>query len=425
MRAHEPKPAIDELVVERQRPASLQWRVVSLCALVALLDGFDTQAIGPAAKGIAASLNIPMGAFGFVFSASQVGFLLGAMVFGALGDRLGRKRLLIFTTLIFAACSLGTALSQSFAVLSGFRFLAGLGLGGASPNFVSLASEYSQPRQRARVVTTLWAAVPLGGMTAAFASSLTLPSLGWRAVFFAGFVAPLILALALAALLPESSETATEATRPQQASKTSGPISELFAAERMLSTAWLWIASFMTWTALIVLAFWTPALLQKAGLTAAKAAVMLALINGGGVVGTVVFGAALTRLGAHRALAIALGLSGLSVASIGAVVAFPSFLGVVATMSGFFSSAAAGALLAVSSETYPSDARSTGVGWALGVGRTGAVIGPVALGVLVARHWPTPRLYLVVAAPFLLAAIFIVLLAMNANARRRAAPTAT
>lgn len=418
------KPVIDELIIERKTNASLQWRVVSLCALVALLDGFDTQAIGPAARGIATSLNIPMGAFGFVFGASQVGFLLGAMVFGALGDRLGRKRLLIFATLTFAACSLGTALSSSFAVLASFRFLAGLGLGGASPNFVSLASEYSRPSQRARVVTTLWAAVPLGGMTAAFASSLTLQSLGWRAVFFAGFIAPLVLALALAALLPESSEIANEAARPRQASERPGPISELFAAKRLLSTVWLWIASFMTWTALIVLAFWTPALLQKAGLTAANAAFMLALINGGGVVGTVLFGAALTRLGPHRALAVALGLSGLSVASIGAVLAFPSFLGVVAVTSGFFSSAAAGALLAVSSETYPPDARSTGVGWALGVGRTGAVIGPVALGALVARHWPAPRLYLVVAAPFFLAAIFIVLLAMSANPRRRAATTA-
>lgn len=395
--------------------SGLQRRVVSLCALVALLDGFDTQAIGPAAKAMAGDLHVPMAAFGPVFSASQVGFLLGALVFGALGDRLGRKRLLIAATTVFALCSLGTAFSPSLPALIAFRFIAGLGLGGASPNFVSLASEYSPPARRAGIVTMLWAAVPLGGMTAAFASAWLLQAAGWRAVFQIGFAAPLLLALALARLLPESHELGIAAdsgvgTGGARASSTA-QIRELFSQGRALATGWLWLASFMTWTALIVMAFWTPPLLQRAGLTAAHAAELLALNNAGGVVGTLVLGAILTRVRPHFALAGALALAAALLALVGVSLGDPAVLAAALTGAGFFASAAAGALLAVSAETYPADARATGVGWALGFGRVGAVVGPMAAGLLVARGWPAGEIYFAIAAPFALAAVLIVLLA--------------
>ncbi len=387
-----------------QRLSPLQWRVAILCALVAFLDGFDTQAIGPAGKAIAASLALPLSALGPVFSASQIGFLIGALGFSALGDRFGRKRLLIATTLIFAVCSLGTALSHSYGALFAFRLLAGLGLGGASPNFVSLAGEYAPPSQRARLITTLWAAVPLGGMAASFASSATLPLLGWRALFYVGAAAPMILALGLIAGLPESRE-ATIARGPRPA-----PVTELFSRGRALATAWLWLASFMTWTMLVVSAFWTPPLLQHAGWSAANAATVLALNNGGGVVGTVLLGAALTRMRPHWALIGALIGASVFIGAMGFTTGSFPLLALAATLAGFCASAAGGALLAVSSSLYPADARATGVGWALGFGRIGAIVGPTAIGLLVALQWPTWRLYLVIAACAGLAAGLIFLL---------------
>ena len=238
------------------RFGALGWRAVSLCALVAFLDGFDTQAIGPAGRAIAASLDMPMAALGPVFSASQIGFLLGALGFSSLGDRFGRKRMLVVTTAVFALCSLGTALAPTYEILFAFRLLAGLGLGGASPNFISLASEYAPPAQRARVVTTLWAAVPLGGMVASFASAYTLSHWGWRAIFHIGCIAPLLLVPILLRWLPESRET-----RPI-AEKRPAPAVELFSAGRAVATTWLWLASFMSWTMSVVTAFWTPPLLQ-------------------------------------------------------------------------------------------------------------------------------------------------------------------
>ena len=406
-----------QVAAEASKLTAPQWRVVLLCALVAFLDGFDTQAIGPAAKAIAASLHFPMGAFGLVFSASQVGFLLGAMLFSTLGDRFGRKRLLVAATGIFAICSLGTAISDSFGVLIAFRVLAGIGLGGATPNFVSLASEYAPRPLRPRVVMMLWAAVPSGGMIAAFASAAMLPTLGWRSVFFVGCALPLLLALALARLLPESHEI-DEVTDPsEERPSRPTPIAELFSQGRAVSTAWLWLASFMTWTALIVMAFWTPALVQKAGGSPSLAASILALNNFGGVAGTLLIGATLTRVRPERALMASLALGGLCVAAMGLALSAPGWLALASALAGFFASASGGALLAVSAGAYPRDARATGVGWALGVGRVGAVIGPTAAGLLVAHNWPADHLYLAFATPFLIGAGCVVLMAHASRGR--------
>ena len=402
--------------------AAVRWSVVLLCALVAFLDGFDTQAVGPAAKAISASLGVPLSAFGLVFSASQIGFVIGAMLFSTLGDRFGRKRLLVAATATFAVCSLATAVSDSLAVLLAARFIEGLGLGGASPNFVSLASEYSAPAQRARVVTSLWAAVPLGGMVAAFASSVMLPALGWRAIFIVGCAAPLALTLALVRFLPESREvTGTAAKAATQARP--APIAELFTQGRAGLTVWLWLASFMTWSGLIVMAFWTPALLQRAGQSGGVAASVLGLNNAGGVVGTILVAATLTRVRPHHALTAALALSGVFLAAMGWFSADAAKLALVATLAGFFASAAGGALLAVSAASYPQDARATGVGWALGVGRIGAVAAPAATGLLVARDWPVAEVYLAIAASFLLAAASVVML--TRASRPSLAPSST
>lgn len=392
-----------------QGPARSAAYVTGLCGLIALLDGFDTQAIGPAAKAITATLHVKMQAFGPVFSASQIGFLIGAIVFGALGDKLGRKRVLIAMTALFGLCSVGTALSPSLSWLLALRLLTGLGLGGATPNFVSLASEFAAPQRRASTVTLLWAAVPAGGMLGAFSSALILPTLGWKALFLVGGLLPVALVPLLAGALPESREAAMGAR--------SAPVSELFSQGRALRTTLLWLASFMTWTTLIVVAFWTPPLLQRIGWTAPAAATVLALNNAGGVVGALVTAAALARIRPTHALAAVLLCTGMAIAAIAMAVREPALLTAAATVAGFCASAAGGAMLALSSSLYPADARSTGVGWALGVGRVGAVIGPSAAGALVARSWSTPSIYLAFAVLPLLAAGFVIALDLAVRAQ--------
>jgi MFS transporter, AAHS family, 4-hydroxybenzoate transporter len=391
------------------RPAAY---VAALCGLIALLDGFDTQAIGPAAKAITTSLHVPMHAFGPVFSASQIGFLVGAIVFGALGDKLGRKRVLIAMTALFGLASVGTALCPSLGWLLTLRLLTGVGLGGATPNFVSLACEFAKPERRASTVTLLWAAVPAGGMAGAFSAALILPALGWKALFLVGGLLPVALVPLLLAALPESREAAAARSAPLASTS----VAELFSQGRALRTILLWLASFMTWTTLIVVAFWTPPLLQRIGWSAPAAATVLALNNAGGVVGALVTAAALARIRPTHALTAVLACAGVAIAAIALAVHQPALLTGAAVVAGFCASAAGGVMLALSSSLYPADARSTGVGWALGVGRFGSVIGPTAAGALVAKNWSTPSIYLTFAVLPVLAAVFVIALDLAVRA---------
>lgn len=396
-------------IVDRQgqRMTALHWRVFFLAVLVAFFDGFDTQALGPAVSSIATTIQIDPSSFGTVFSASQVGFLLGAMLFSTRGDRHGRKRMLVITTTLFAICSLATAMASSLEYMVVVRFLAGIGLGGATPNFISLASEYSPPAHRPRIVTLLWAAVPIGGMAGSFGSAFTLPLWGWPAIFVIGGVMPLLLVPVLIRAMPESCEVG--ATRQQD--RETATISETFAGDgRLMATVWLWLASWMTWTTLIVISSWTPLLLQRLGWSSSGSASVLGVINAGGVVGTLIIGAMLVRVTAIRAYLVALLATGAATMLLGNASgdAVPVLLAAIAT--GFFASASGGLLLSVSSSIYPPKVRSTGVGWTLGFGRIGAVLGPMMGGALLANAWGTTQIYYLIAVLPLLGALFVWLL---------------
>lgn len=390
-----------------QRMTALHWRVFLLSVLVAFFDGFDTQALGPAVSAIAATIEIDPARFGTVFSASQVGFLAGAMLFSSQGDRHGRKRMLIITTLLFALCSLATAMASSLEYMIAIRFLAGIGLGGATPNFISLASEYSPPAHRPRIVTLLWAAVPIGGMAGSFGSAFTLPLWGWPAIFVIGGVMPLLLVPVLMRAMPESCEVGAALRQDREAAS----ISETFAGEgRLMATVWLWLASWMTWTTLIVISSWTPLLLQRLGWSSSGSASVLGAINAGGVVGTLIIGAMLVRITAIRAYMVTLLATGVATMLLGSASGNAVLVVLAAIATGFFASASGGLLLSVSSSIYPAKVRSTGVGWTLGFGRIGAVLGPMLGGVLLANAWDTTQIYYLIAVLPLLAAQFVWLL---------------
>ena len=408
------------------QPLSLRRRVVTLCSLVAFLDGFDTQSVGPAGSAIAAQIGVKLSALGLVFSASQLGFLAGALMFGALGDRFGRKRMLVIATGIFAICTLGTAGVGTYSALLAWRLLTGFGLGGATPNFISLASEFSLPSQRSRVVTIMWAAVPFGGMAGSFVSAAIIPRFGWQAIFFIGCAAPLILVPVLMSGMPESAEIgrfrggAENAAGGEKRAAVTRPstVAELFTDGRARTTLLLWGVSFMTWMTLVVVAFWTPPLLQKAGMAARTAASVLAFNNAGGVIGTVLIGVILGWLRPEKVLIAAFIVSAMFIAAMGAFVGYFPGLVVAAVFAGFFSSAAGGGLIAVAAGAYPVDARATGVGWALGLGRLGSILGPLGASLLVAQGWQSSRIYFAVAGPTLFAAGLMGLLARELGSNK-------
>ena len=434
-------------LIDERGLGSFQAGVFAFCAGAALLDGIDIQAVGPTVPALAAALHAPMSAFGSIFGVAQVGFLLGALSFGPVADRVGRKWPLIVAMVWFAAFMLVTPFADSLATLFAIRFCTGLGLGGMSVNAVALMSEYAPKQARARLVSALWAAFPLGGTLAAFAASIIIPAWGWRWVFLGGGALPLLYAIVLMAKLPESlkflvardadpariggivARIAPEAGAAGDRryvldeEKLPGvPIKHLFTERRAVTTFCLWGASFASWLVIIVEGSWTPVLMNQAGYTISAGSVILGFLNGGATLAMIGAGFMIDRWGAYRVLGWSFILGGLGLFVLGL---YPSSFGltlVVATLAGIFTGATGSGTIALAAMSYPVAMRSTGIGWTLGIGRIGAVVGPIAAGNLMALHYGAGQILIALAVPCVLAALLMPVLWLHAvrQARREA-----
>lgn len=385
-----------------------RFAAVILCAFVAFFDGFDTQAVGPAGPSIVAALHLHLGALGAAFSAAQVGFLFGAFTCAPLGDRFSRKQVLLASMMAIAIAALGTATAHSFPQLLFWRVVSGLGLGGATPNFISIAAEFSPAAIRARVVTLLWAAVPLGGIAGSLTSAVALAHHHWQFAFYVGFAAPLVLVLVMWVKLPNSSEHIKA-----QPGKFIAHVVDLFATQAW-TTLWLWLTSFMLWMMLIVSAYWTAPLMKLAGFSPASAATLLAFFNVGGIVGTIGAGLTIGKLRPHQVLLFALPISGIFLILLAFATSHThsefTFVAFAEIFVGFFELAAGGAILGLSAELYPGEIRATGVGWALSVGRLGSIVGPSLVGTMVSANWQVSSIFFALAVPAFLAFCFVLFL---------------
>jgi MFS transporter, AAHS family, 4-hydroxybenzoate transporter len=390
----------------------LQIKIIALCSLVALLDGFDLLAIGVAAPAMAGPLHIAPNQLGAVFSAALFGLMLGAFWLGPIADRYGPRCVLISATATFGVFTLCTAGATTLPQILLFRFLAGVGLGGAMPSFISLAAEYTPRPNRQAVVGLLWTGFPLGGVVVGLLASRLMATVGWQSLFYIGGILPLGLSMMLIRALPDSIEfLVTRGAAWQEirdllvrinptiniesgcqfvikGEKTRGvPVWQLFSAGRAGRTIWLWASYFFTFMMLVSSAAWTPTLLQRAGIDSAKSSIAVALFALGSVFGTPLAGFLVSRFAARGVLpaalvgsAVTLGAVGYARQSIALVIGCLGF-------AGFFLGVASSGLIAQAPLLYPTAIRSTGVGWAMGLGRLGSFVGPLAIGLLVDRGW--------------------------------------
>lgn len=432
-----PPDAVDVVALIDEHPITrFQIGVAVLCGLVALLDGYDTQALGYAAPLVAGRLGLSMGAFGPVFSAGLVGATVGALTFGPLADRFGRRGFLIAATLLFAVFTLATVRVASLPELLAYRFMAGLGLGGATPAFLALAAEYAPARLRGTVVTALYAAFPLGGLVGGLTSAALIPRFGWESIFLVGGLAPALVALLLLAALPESLQflvlrggrsadarriltriappgrvgpetalTARVAQRPPGL-----PIRHLFTQGRAARTLLLWVPFFAAFMILVTVSAWTPTVLQSAGFSLSAGALILSANNVGSVIGNASAGYLTDRFGPYRTLVPAFLLGGLSLAAFGQATGSLGFLVAASAGVGLFVGGGSAGLIALAATTYGTFMRSTGIGWGMGMGRFGQIFGPLAFGVLVARHWTVGGIFYAAALPCLVAAAAVLAL---------------
>jgi AAHS family 4-hydroxybenzoate transporter-like MFS transporter len=416
-------------LIDQERMNRFQVVTILLCGLVLVLDGFATQSIGFLASSIAQSLHMSVHSFGPLFAAALIGLMLSSMLAGPIADRVGRKGPIIAATAIFGTFSILTAHAGSFRELVALRFLTGLGLGAAIPNVVALATEYSPRRLQQIVVTTIFCSMPLGALLGSLAGSVMLPRWGWRSVFHVSGILPLGLALVLLKVLPESlrflslrgairqfpaaeQHVEIEQSPVRQEERPIGvSVIQLFQDGRAVGTLLLWICLFMNLLLLYFIVNWLPALLRENNMPATAGILAVSLFSLGGIVGSILQGPAMKAFGARPVLLceFALCLALLSLFS-GITSLAPMMTAIFFT--GILIQGAQAGLNASSAVFYPTSIRSTGVGWALGIGRLGSITGPLLGGIMLSRSWSLQHIFYANSIPALLAGIAILLSAL-------------
>ncbi|MGE8564283.1 MAG: 3-(3-hydroxy-phenyl)propionate transporter MhpT [Acinetobacter bohemicus] len=355
---------------------------VAICFLIAVIEGLDIQAAGIAAAGIREHFGLDSSQLGVFFSAGILGLLPGALVGGRFADRIGRKKVLIWSTAVFAVFTLCTVWVNSFNSLLAVRFLAGAGLGGAMPILITLASEAVSPQNRGRAVGLMYCGMPVG---AAILSLIAATEFGadWKNVFYLGGLLPIFAIPLMMLFLPESKEylKAQNKTAAELAVAPQGSFKDLFNSDNLLRTLCIWISYFFTLMVVYIMLSWLPSLFMELGFTRKDGSTAQFYFMVTATVGTIILGMLTDRW--KKAYVILLMYGGI-LAGLLALNAASSLnqMYMAAALAGAFVIGCQGVLYAFGSIIYPTEVRGTGVGVASAVGRIGAMLGPVIAGQL-------------------------------------------
>jgi AAHS family 4-hydroxybenzoate transporter-like MFS transporter len=425
-------------VIDESRVSPAQWTVLVISLITALFDGYDTQGIGYVAPVMAHDLGLAPAALGPVFSASFLGLTVGAVVFGMLADKIGRKQAIIWPMAIFGIFSLATPLGHTVESLILLRALAGFGLGGTLPNVTAYVLEYSPRRMRALLVNSTGAFFAVGSISGGLLANKLIPTLGWQSTFYVGGIVPLLFIAVVALWMPESVRylllsgkamaraaaimarivphrgftAATQFTlEPQLAGIT---VKHLFTEGRAIPTILLWLAFIMNLFVLTYLISWMPTLLKEAGQPLSVAIIATIWYSIGGIAGGLGMGFIADRVGSLPKVLV---VGYLGAAVFIAVVAYSTANTTLLIAAMFFTGMSIQGgqpcLNTIAATYYPTAVRATGIGWALGVGRVGAFIGPLIGGLLVGAQFSVPGVILANVVPAALAAIAIVLFQLH------------
>ena len=393
-----------EYALENQRIGGLQIRVAAICTVVQLCDGYDVNSIGVSVPSLTHAWNLPGPAFTTAFLWSSIGIMVGALSAGPIGDRFGRKPLLIASLAIFGVASVLSAFAGSLGILTILRFFTGLGIGGGFPGAATLTGDYAPHRRRALMIMASFTGAPLGGFLCGQGAGFLLPAFGWPSVFLVGGIVPLVLVVVMALWLPESPRfLARKASlSPREAAllqrldvapapgadhgldiaEGNNPIKMLFGEGYALQTVLMWIIFFCSLMNLFLFIYWTPEVLHLIGMTPAAAARAGSFRELGAICAVLYLGVLIDRFGAERALAWHYAAGIVFIALI-ALVAMPYLLlTAVIFFSGMTIIGSQTGANAACGKLYPARMRASGLGWALGIGRLGGIAAPILGGYL-------------------------------------------
>jgi AAHS family 4-hydroxybenzoate transporter-like MFS transporter len=420
-----------------------QYVIFTICVLIIMCDGFDTQAVAYVAPSIAAEWKLAPASFGPVFAAVLVGAMVGAFIFGYLGDKFGRNRILALCVVWFGVFNIASAYAPSITPFIVLRLLCGIGLGGAIPNVMALVAEYAPARKRSTLIAITWSGFALGAVLGGMISVPLIATFGWTSVFIAGGILPLCLVPFIILTLPESIKFLIVARRqaatvaailrkidPRQrfddnsvffldeAQTGRGQISALFKDGLAVGSVFLCLAFFMSLMLVYLFINWIPLLLRQAGLPLQHALMGTIIFNLSGIVGSLLCTQLIDRkIGRPIVILIAAYFIGaLAVFSIGfAGTAFWPIMGTI-FLSGFFVIGVQLSLNAYITNYYPTAIRGTGVGWSQVVGRFGSLSGPLVGGFLVSQGMTPSQLFQISSvAPLLACASLLVFAKLSAR----------
>jgi AAHS family 4-hydroxybenzoate transporter-like MFS transporter len=417
-------------VIDRAPVGSLQVGLFLLSAMCLILDGFDVQVVGYVAPRAFDEWHVNRAALGAVLAAGNFGVMVGSLVFTMVGDRVGRRPVLLGATLFFSILTLLTSRVTSVEELRAVRFVAGIGLGSIIPNATALIGEYSPQRLRVAFMACISVGFTAGGAMAGFVSAWLIPAFGWRSVFYVGGLTPLVIACLMFMWLPESLQFLVVRRRRldkvgawlrridpmvtigprtdyllDEESRSGVPAVQLFLDGRAATTLLFWIINFMNIYNLYLLSGWLPTMVKELGYSAQTGVWVGTTLQVAGTLGTFWLTWVVGRIGFIPVLTTGFAVACVSIALIGQpglalwvlfTVVFLAGVGVVGGQPIVNSMAAI---------YYPTYVRSTGIGWGLGVGRVGGIVGPWLVSYFLGLNWSVRAIFLAAAVPALVSAV--------------------
>lgn len=421
-----------EEVIDKAKISSFHWRILFWCTLIIIFDGYDLVIYGVVLPILMQQWQLDPVTAGALGSTALFGMMIGAMLLGTLSDRFGRKKMIVLCIVLFSGFTALNGFAQTPLQFGVMRFIAGLGIGGVMPNVVALMSEYSPRRIRSTLVAVMFSGYAIGGMLSAVLGIWIVPQFGWQVMFYLAVIPLLLLPLiwtqlpdsvaflvrqgktaearkVLAALtgkpLPDDAELAVH--QPQ---KTEQSLAALFSNNRALSTLMFFQAFFMCLLMVYGLGSWLPKLMTMAGYGFGSSLMFLLFLNIGGIIGAIGGGWLSDRFHPRPVLMLFFTLAAVSLALLG----FKSHVAVLyflVTVAGATTIGSQILLYAYVAQFYPTAIRSTALGWSSGVGRIGAILGPVLGGALLAMQLSHQMNFLAFVVPGALAVIAIMLTA--------------
>lgn len=430
-------------VVDTARFTAFHWNVLIWCLLIIIFDGYDLVIYGVALPLLMQEWALSAVQAGMLASTALFGMMFGAMCFGTLSDKIGRKNTIMICVAIFSGFTFLGSFASSPVEFGVLRFIAGLGIGGVMPNVVALMTEYAPKRIRSTLVALMFSGYAIGGMTSALLGAWLVADYGWKIMFHIALLPFLALPL-IWKFLPESLMFLTKKGKSVQvaeivqkiapehvltsntqfvlaevAQEDQAPLRALFQQGRTFSTFMFWIAFFMCLLMVYALGSWLPKLMIQAGYSLGASMIFLFALNIGGMVGAIGGGILADKFHLKPVLSIMFAVGAVALVLLG----FNSPQPVLYTLIAIAGAATIGAqilLYTFVAQFYPAAVRSTGMGWASGIGRIGAIVGPVLTGALLGFELPHQMNFLVIAIPGVIAALAIVMVNLKASVEAKA-----